>query len=74
MLQCESPELVPHQTVHDEVGRGHEAEKDVRHKSQEVIPDREALSQVTLINTRPGNKKLSEWMVCLDTNIPCLSL
>ena len=47
------PELVAHQAVHDEVCRGDEAEKDVRHEAEQVIPDGEALAQVTLLNTGP---------------------
>ena len=47
------PELVAHQAVHDEVCRGDEAEEDVRHEAEQMIPDREALAQVTLLNTGP---------------------
>ena len=48
-----SPELVAHQAVHDEVCRGDKAEEDVRHEAQQVIPDGEAFTQMTLLNTRP---------------------
>ena len=48
-----SPELVAHQAVHDEVSWGDETEEDVRYESQQMIPDGEALTQVTLLYTGP---------------------
>ena len=66
--ECVAPELVAHQAVHDEVGRGDKAEEDVRHEAQQVIPDREAFSQVTLLYTGPGNKKWSECFVSQNSN------
>ena len=54
-----SPEFVAHQAVHDEVCRGYEAEEDVRHEAKQVIPDGEALAQMTLLNTGPEHTLLS---------------
>ena len=49
------PELVAHEAVDDEVSCGDEAEEDVGHVAQEVVPGRETLALATHGPTRPGH-------------------
>ena len=51
------PELVAHEAVDDKVSCRDEAEEDVGHVAQEVVPGREPLALPTHSPTRPGHTR-----------------